>query len=330
MRHFRSNSPDELYYYLLERVNDRPDNTKGTTVFNHEDDNEYKECSNISLELISPSDNKISIKNKQIDYNYADSFFDFMMMGEKFLPEKFLNKYPHTKRFLDSGELPKTFSAAYGPKIKRQLPKVIELFKKEPRSRWGIINILLEEDKKIWEYKTTMEYPCCISFQFNINDENKLNMIANMRSQNIVTIFPYDLYLFTRLQIYVANKLGLKLGSYYHNMGSAHFFQKNQEDVDKTLIKFESSGRGIVLNKEIDKVINWIYECSKGKYNKSEIDPKLFILGKKLGMGFNIGNAAKYLSRYISNSGKKLYNERDLLKSIHYILLEMKRRSIKK
>ena len=102
------------------------------------------------------------------------------------------------------------------------------------------------------------------------------------------------------------------------------FVIQRLNDLDVTLFRINLSHTKLT---EIDKVINWIYECSKGKYNKSEIDPKLFILGKKLGMGFNIGNAAKYLSRYISNSGKKLYNEQDLLKSIHYILLELKRRT---
>ena len=90
--------------------------------------------------------------------------------------------------------------------------------------------------------------------------------------------------------------------------------------------KAELNGRGIVLNKEIDKIINWVFKTSKGKYNKSEIDPKPYILGKKIGIGFNIGNSIKYLSRYVSNSGLKRYNEEDLIKSIHYILFEIKRR----
>ena len=129
-----------------------------------------------------------------------------MLSGKPFLPKSFIKKYPHTKKFLDSGELPKTFSAAYGPKIKRQLPKVIKLLKNNKKSRWGIINILLEQDKTVWDWKTTMEYPCCINFQFNINDKDELCMHTNMRSQNIFSILPYDVYIFTELQKLVAKK----------------------------------------------------------------------------------------------------------------------------
>ena len=330
MNYFKSDSINELYYYLLEKVNNSPDNTIGNNVKVNINNNGYKECLNINLELTNPCDNKITIKNNPVDYKYADSFLEFIMSGNKFLSEKFLKKYPHCKGFLDSGELPENFSAAYGPKIKRQLPKVIKLLKENPKTRWGIIHILLEEDKKIWDYKTTMEYPCCMSFQFNINDRNELNMITNMRSQNIVAVFPYDIYLYTKIQAFVAKELKIKVGKYYHNMASAHYFDYNQKELDETLNKFQSKGRGIILNKELDQIIDWVFQTSRGKYNKSEIDPKLFILGESMGMGFNIGNATKYLSRYISKVGEKLYDPKDLIKAVHYILLELKRRSIEK
>ena len=108
-------------------------------------------------------------------------------------------------------------------------------------------------------------------------------------------------------------------------MNSAHFFGKNQEGVNQTLENYKKQGRGINLSKSIDSLIDWISFCSSQKYNKSKIDPKEIILNDITGIGFNIGNANKYLSRYISNKGEKIKNSNDLLKALHYILFEHSR-----
>jgi hypothetical protein len=44
--------------------------------------------------------------------------------------------------------------------------------------------------------------------------------------------------------------------------------------------------------------------------------------GTKQGSGFNIGNAAKYLKRYMTEGKDKSYDPKDLLKAIHYLLFE--------
>ena len=82
----------------------------------------------------------------------------------------------------------------------------------------------------------------------------------------------------------------------------------------------------MLLNKEIKMVREYIVACEKAsKYNKSDIDCMPLILGKDTGLGFNIGNATKYLSRYINKDGEKSRNRKDLIKAIHYILFELKR-----
>ena len=83
--------------------------------------------------------------------------------------------------------------------------------------------------------------------------------------------------------------------------------------------------QGIPVSKEIDEIIQYSNKCLTDKYNKSSIDCKPIILGSETGLGFNIGNATKYLSRYINKSGNKARNRDDLIKAIHYILFEMKR-----
>ena len=88
--------------------------------------------------------------------------------------------------------------------------------------------------------------------------------------------------------------------------------------------------KGINLNKEIKEIQEYVDKCCSGKYNQSVIDCNPIILGPKTGLGFNIGNAAKYLSRYSNEDGEKSRNRNDLIKAIHYILFEMKRSSNEK
>ena len=82
---------------------------------------------------------------------------------------------------------------------------------------------------------------------------------------------------------------------------------------------------GIPVANEINEIIEYSNKCLTDKYNQSSIDCKPIILGPETGLGFNIGNATKYLSRYINKKGNKSRNRQDLIKAIHYILFEMQR-----
>jgi hypothetical protein len=47
-----------------------------------------------------------------------------------------------------------------------------------------------------------------------------------MRSQSVVGVLCYDIYLLTALQELIANELGIPLGWYEHHMMSAHFYNR--------------------------------------------------------------------------------------------------------
>jgi hypothetical protein len=63
------------------------------------------------------------------------------------------------------------------------------------------------------------------------------------------------------------------------------------------------------------------------KYAKSPIPTNGVIYSKDHGTGFNIGNASKYLSRYMTKGFDKSENPRDLDKAIHYCMFELARRA---
>ena len=53
-------------------------------------------------------------------------------------------------------------------------------------------------------------------------------------------------------------------------------------------------------------------------------------MSKNYGKAFNCGNAAKYLSRYMTEGFPKSNNPDDIKKAIHYLLFELKRLDINK
>lgn len=163
-------------------------------------------------------------KNDHSNYDYAQKFFDWIMTGEKELSAELIAANPWTKRFVDSKGLPDSFSTSYGWKIKHQWADIIRELVEHVGTRRAYTNILVPDDKIVFNVKTTMEYPCTIGFQFLIR-EGKLIMIVNMRSNNVYAVMPYDVFNFTSLQQYIAKMLKIDVGDYYHIINNAHLYK---------------------------------------------------------------------------------------------------------
>lgn len=184
--------------------------------------------------LMDPSDNE----NTRSNYTYAEKFFEWLITGKKELSTELVDLNPWVKRFVDTAGLPDNFSASYGWKIKEQLDVIMTELVTHSESRRGYVPILHPQDQVILSVKTTHEYPCTIGFQFLIR-ENHLNMVVNMRSNNCLSVMPYDVYNFTRLQLYVAQMLGLRVSRYFHQINSAHIYNGDVRRLreSKTIIK---------------------------------------------------------------------------------------------
>lgn len=192
-----------------------------------------KEVLNASFELTKPKNNTISSVSRNPNMDYAKAFADYCMNGGENIDE-LLRLNPSAFRYISDKHV-KGHQVNYGKRIRVQLPAVVALLNSDPGTRRGVINILNQEDFVIAETpNATMEYPCTETIKLYIRD-SKLHMIVNMRSQNLATVLVYDVYNFTSLQMMVAVSLGLDVGSYYHNMGSAHYY-KNEESFVKQIL----------------------------------------------------------------------------------------------
>jgi thymidylate synthase len=175
--------------------------------------------------LTNPIDNK----NNRSDYQYADLFFEWLMSGSTDLSNGLIKKNPMVVKFVDKTGLPKTFSSSYGAKIAQQLPLIINELKRDMDSRRCYINILFNEDKILLPLDSTHEFPCTIGIHFMIRN-GKLIMMVQMRSNNLWSVMPYDVYNFTSLQCVIAYRIGIPMGEYYHQINSGHLFKT---DIDK-------------------------------------------------------------------------------------------------
>lgn len=143
-------------------------------------------------------------------------------------------------RFSDNG---KEFAGAYGPKVLSQVEYVVDCFKKDINTRQAVMTI--------WERSPgySKDIPCTIAFQF-LHRDGKLDMIVNMRSNDLWLGLPYDFYNFTMIQNMMAYTLGLKIGRYSHLAGSLHLYESNYSQANEAAC-FRGSGASLIKSEVI-------------------------------------------------------------------------------
>lgn len=70
------------------------------------------------------------------------------------------------------------------------------------------------------------DLPCTLTMQFMKRDD-QLHMIVTMRSEDVWLGMPYDLHAFLSIQELVASATRSGLGSYIHQVGSLHAYEKD-------------------------------------------------------------------------------------------------------
>lgn len=111
----------------------------------------------------------------------------------------------------------------YSGKIFDQLELVYNMLSEHPESRQAVIHIKQARDLIC---HPTKDVNCTVCLQFFIR-EGKLYMTTYMRSNDLWMGFPNDVFQFTCIQIYLAMKLGVQLGTYTHHAGSLHLYERD-------------------------------------------------------------------------------------------------------
>lgn len=121
----------------------------------------------------------------------------------------------------------------YSGEVFNQLEMVRQMLVKDPASRQAVIHI--KQARNLLKYPTK-DVNCTVCLQFFIRDE-KLYMTTYMRSNDLWMGFPNDIFQFTAMQIYLAMRLGVRLGTYTHIAGSLHLYERDYKTALKNIQK---------------------------------------------------------------------------------------------
>lgn len=125
---------------------------------------------------------------------------------------------------------------AYGARWKEhdQLRLLVETLKAKPDSRQAIMTMWTGSDLSHAILGDHKDLPCTLNLQFLVR-ENKLHLVATMRSNDAWLGLPYDVFAFTCLQWLVASVLGIEPGTYTHQVGSMHLYEKNWKAAEEAV-----------------------------------------------------------------------------------------------
>jgi thymidylate synthase len=238
-RIFCGHSFEDILMRILSALKDNPEyvvEARGT---------EMREITNLSFELSNPFDNLVWNGVRDADYEFAVRYFGWMLNGgSDYEYMRMANgKHPFDKFVRnDAGddEVPR-FSAAYGPRIQRQLGKVFDELVRDPGTRRAVVQVRHEGDlETLVGTDSSVEFPCTNHLHFMLRD-HRLNLTVSMRSNNMATTAVYDVFIFTMYQQYMLRALnaetgeGYGMGSYHQHCGSAHYFTSQDKLVQGML-----------------------------------------------------------------------------------------------
>ena len=110
-----------------------------------------------------------------------------------------------------------------------QVDYVLYLLKNDPSSRRIMTNIFNHEELKDMRLE-----PCAYGTQWLVK-ENKLHLILNQRSQDMLTANGWNVMQYATLQYMFAQVSGLEVGTLTHNIGDCHIYDRHIPLVEKLL-----------------------------------------------------------------------------------------------
>lgn len=151
-------------------------------------------------------------------------------------PEVFLRNYTKIwDLFTNPGDV---VTVAYGYRWRKhfgrdQLALLIDLLKKEPSSRHGVI-VTWDPAQDGLSLIKKKNVPCPYTFTVNIVG-GRLHLHNIVRSNDMVLGCPADVAGFALLQCILAQKLGVRPGIYSHSISNAHIYDNHYEGANEMI-----------------------------------------------------------------------------------------------
>ncbi len=201
-----------------------------------------KECIPVMFKIENPRDRILYVpeRNFSISYMIAEALWYFI--GDN--STKWISNYSKFwENISDDGS---TANSAYGARIFRphndianslliQWDYIKQELSEDKDSRRAVIHIRVPQDS----ISAKKDVPCTLTLQFFIREE-KLHMVVDMRSSDLIRGISYDVPAFTLFQEALANQLNVELGSYSHISHSLHIYSEHW-NMCENIIKSKSS-----------------------------------------------------------------------------------------
>lgn len=121
------------------------------------------------------------------------------------------------------------FKTIYGIRKLNQVDYIRFLLKEDPGSRRIMSNIFNHEELKDMRLE-----PCAYSTQWLVKG-NKLHLILNQRSQDMLTANIWNVVQYSALLVFFAREAGLGVGTLTHNIGDCHIYDRHIPLVEKLI-----------------------------------------------------------------------------------------------
>jgi len=169
----------------------------------------------------------LRVPSRGLSYKFMAAEAFWILDGD----DRVISIAPYNSRIKDFSDDGRLFFGAYGPKIKAQLPYVVEKLLIDRDSRQAGLTIWRESPPE------TKDVPCTVAIFFNIRD-SKLNANVFMRSSDVWLGVPYDVFNFSMLSHLVCGLLNNQLspencvspGKLYLTAASSHLYESNLID----------------------------------------------------------------------------------------------------
>ena len=216
--------------WIFNNANSAFDHYKSQILTHGIDFDNTKALFNVGFTIEDPMDNHIDCEQRNWKRDYAEAEWQWYLSGDRNIKKlgEIYGKVPEIwKRMADKNG---NVNSNYGWQWQRggQLDEVVSLLKDNPKTRQAAISIYDCKEYPMYDYDT----PCTYAVQFTIVD-NKLNMCVTMRSNDLWYGFCNDQYCFSRLQLMIADKLEIRLGTYFHFAHNLHLYNNIIEKINE-------------------------------------------------------------------------------------------------
>ena len=195
-----------------------------------------KEIQNCLIQFNGVHDTTITVPERKLNTKYLEAELKWYKSGN---PEiGYISKYSNFwKNIVDENN---TANSNYGKLAlwdkysgKSQFEWCVERLQNDQNTRQAIINY----NQPIHKYENNKDFVCTLAQQFIVNN-NKLDTIVFMRSNDLIYGFSYDVPWFNYLQKLLSKILQIEVGEYRHFATSMHVYERHFEMVENIATKY--------------------------------------------------------------------------------------------